>query len=164
MTAALAQSYIEIRPLNPADFPIVWIWIEDSWRWIADDFFPKTLEAFIELNQRRNADHFAVYVDGDLCGIFTVIVLLPFVWECHVTFARRFLEPDETAEALRAAMQVARKFGCQTVICLAFPENKAIIRLLKRVGAVYEGRLRNRTQRDGKPSDLISYALLLTEE
>lgn len=164
MTAAVAQPRIELRPFDPADFPIAWIWIEDSWRWISDDYFPKTLEAFIAINQMRNADHFAVYADGDLCGIFTVIVHLPFVWECHVTFARRFLHPDDTEAALRAAMRTAYNFGCRTVICLAFPENRAIIRLLKRVGAVYEGRLRHRTKRDGKPSDLISYALLLTED
>lgn len=159
MTAA-PQSAIEIKPWQDEDWPIAEIWLKDSWKWISDDLMPEGIDAFVGMMARQNADHFGVFIDGALCGLFTAIARTPSVLEVHCLFARRYLHPDETAEAVRAGLGLAWKIGFHKANCLVFPFNKAIIRLLARVGALAQGRLIEERVKDGKRVDMLSYALL----
>lgn len=151
---------IELRPFEEFDYPVAWLWMRDAWAMIADDFSPTDLEIFLQM-KRTNADlDFGVYRDGQLGGILTCVPVTPAVCIGHCVFSRSFWGRQTTEAALREGMRVAWKMGYAKIWCHVFEENRPMIGLLARVGAVFEGRLVNQARRNGRPVDCLSYAIL----
>lgn len=153
---------VELRSPFPAeDIPRIWAWIE-PFRWrVSDDFSPKTLAEFVVHFRgvaERAAKTWAVYVSGELGGVITYERLSPVVGTAHATFKKSFWGQKTTLPAIDEA--VNEMLADRPKLSLPVIEgNKAMMGLLKKLGATQEGVLKAHTLRDGKPLDLVLMAL-----
>lgn len=152
---------VEIHsPFPTAEIPRIWGWIE-PFRWrVSDDFSPKTLTEFITFYraQAERAKTWAVYRDGELGGAITYEQVSPIVGTAHCVFKKSFWGRKTTIPALQAA--IGQMFECCTKLSLPVMDgNKAMLSLLRELGASKEGALEKHTLRDGKPVDLVLLAL-----
>ncbi len=156
----LSEGNISLSPWEESDWPIAFIWLDASWDMLSDDFHPRDIDSFVEIKRRQNAVTIGVYKDDELGGFLTQSPISPVLCQGHAVFKRRFWRPDETVVALELGKRLAWQMGYHKISAHVYPENKAMVRLLERVGGVYEGRLYSETQRGGKLVDMLSYALL----
>ncbi len=155
---------IELKPWQSEDFPIAWRWIDESWQLLSDDYADRSLESFIDNKQWQGAVNVGVWVDGDLCGLLILVPISPILAQGHCVFRRRTVRPDVTVEVMRMAMRLAWHWGYRKLWCWVYPKNRAAIRLLKVLGAHFEGELLSHTVKDGKLASMLSYALLRNEQ
>lgn len=142
---------VELRSPFPAeDIPRIWAWIE-PFRWrVSDDFSPKTLAEFVVHFRgvaERAAKTWAVYVSGELGGVITYERLSPVVGTAHATFKKSFWGQKTTLPAIDEA--VNEMLADRPKLSLPVIEgNKAMMGLLKKLGATQEGVLKAHTLRD----------------
>lgn len=154
------KSNIELLPWDESDWPIAWLWIQEFWHVLADDFHPKDLETFIEVKKRGGARCLGVHCDDEFGGLIVWHRRSSVVAVGHCVFKRSFHRRSITVPALKRAMEIVWQEGYQKIACPIFPDNHAIARLLLAVGARREAVLLRETLRDGKFQDMQSYALL----
>lgn len=152
---------VEIQsPFPTAEIPRIWGWLE-PFRWrVSDDFSPKTLTEFIAFYraQSERSTTWAVYRDGELGGVITYEQVSPVVGTAHCTFKKSFWGRTTTMPALQSA--IAQMFErCSKLSLQVIDGNKAMLALLKELGASKEGTLIAQTTREGKPVDLVMLAL-----
>jgi RimJ/RimL family protein N-acetyltransferase len=147
-------------PFPPEDVPRIWEWIE-PFRWrVSDDYSPKTLMEFVLHFQATAARSktWGVYRDGELGGCITYDQVSPIVGTAHVVFKKSFWGHATTFSALQLAMAECFE-SCQKLSQPVVSGNKAMISLLKKLGASTEGTLVAHSRRDGKPIDIVLLAL-----
>lgn len=160
MTAAPAQSHITLKPVDPADWPIFWEWINAAWHDLADDFHPRDIDSFFEIKARQNADLFAVHADGLLCGLLIAIARSPIVCEAHCVFRPRCLNAFEIIHAINTGKRLAWGAGFHKITMRVFSDNRLMIGILKRMNAVHVGTEQNETLREGKLVSMEIYSFL----
>jgi RimJ/RimL family protein N-acetyltransferase len=160
MTAQAAQVDIVLKPWDPQDWPIAFLWLEQAWHFVADDFAPKDLDSFVYVKQAQEALNVGVHINGTLGGLLIYVPMSPIVCAGHCVFRRSFWGRHITVPALEAGMQFAWRLGYRKIEASCFEDNRAMIALLDRAGAIYEGKLINHTLRNGKPINMLQYALL----
>ncbi len=151
---------ITIRPWDDADDVIGWKWVEESWTAFADDDQERSMDAFFGERRRRHAIFLGVWRDEDLVGL---LICEPFTRHCcmaYCVFRRRSTSPSETDRALNLGYEFAWKLGYRRIWAWVHQDNVAMQRALKRTGAVFEGVLYALGQRDGRPANVVSFALL----
>jgi RimJ/RimL family protein N-acetyltransferase len=166
MTASVGAEHAryqpEIRVESPFPsfaIPRVWNWTQEFRDRIADAFAPKTLEAFVALWEsmdRAGRKRWAVYRDGELCGVITAQRLSPIVSDAHCVFAKRAWGVETTLASLRIVFAELFSDGTTTKISsMLFADNRSIIGLIRKLGGAVEGRLVNQTMRGGKLVDMV---------
>lgn len=160
MQAISAKSKVSLAPWKDEDFPVCWLWMEPHWRQLADDSMPRDLDTFVEIRRRQDVINLGVYRDNELGGLLTLVPRSPWLGDGHCIFRRAFMDRETPVQALELAKRFAWKIGYRKINCMVFPDNKAMIYLLLRAGALREGRHFAHTQREGRPTDMLSFAIL----
>lgn len=150
-----------VSPFPLESLPRVWMWIESFRSRVADDYGPQTLDAFVKqsIESVDSMTTWAVYRDGELGGMVSFQKWSPVLGTCHCLFKREMWGRKTTQPALE---QIAREIfatGIGKISMCVFADNKAILSLLKSLGAVNEGHYRQHTMRGGKLVDMTAIAL-----
>lgn len=127
-----------------------------------DDYGPQTLEAWVEGCLQRRAAGIQTFgvVRGDLLGgMVEVQMWNPIHASAHCLFKRDFWGSNTTIPALVDVASALFAVGVDRLTLQPFSDNLAMISLLKRLGAVEEGRMTKATRRLGAPVDLMVFAL-----
>jgi RimJ/RimL family protein N-acetyltransferase len=151
---------IEIKPWNEADWPVAFYWFEADWDLQADDYYPRDLDVFVELHRSKGSISFGVHVDGELAGIFIFLPVSPIVIDVHCVFARSFRDGRTAFAAAQIILKAIWRMGYRKISCVAFENNHRVIRLIERMGGIYEGLLLGHMQKNGRPANLVSYGIL----
>ncbi len=155
---------VTLRSPFPAHaWPLAWQWIQPYRDRVWDDSAPTTCEAFVDARLFADAEvrSWAVLRGEDLGGLVWFepagiagelhLVLAPGCWGHAVALAALELVAGEIFE--RAGK----------IEMLTFPDNAAVIALLRRAGFRREGRLRAHALRGGVPVDVQPWGLLKGE-
>lgn len=138
--------------------------MEEARSQVADDFSPQTPDEFIALERARVAGGevitFAIYRDNELGGYVRVVPMLPMACEAHCIFKKSFYGTQTTLPALNDVARQLFDAGVERITMPVFAANAAIRALIKKLGAVEEGRLREYTRQNGLPVDMILFGLL----
>jgi|HubBroStandDraft_1064217.scaffolds.fasta_scaffold130886_2 RimJ/RimL family protein N-acetyltransferase len=157
------QPDIRVESPFPAfAIPRVWVWVSEFRHRVCDDYSPKTLEAFVDLweaGDRTGRKRWAVYRDGELCGVITVQRLSPVLSDAHYIFAKRAWGAETTLASLRIVFARLFMDGATKISSTLFADNRSIISLIRRLGGSVEGRLVNQTMRGGKPVDMVAIGI-----
>lgn len=154
-----------IAPFPDAALPLLWQWIEAARSQVADDSSPQTPDEFIALERARAEDvcTFAIYRDYELGGYVRVVPTSAWACEAHCIFKREFYGYQTTLPALDCVARQVFEAGVTRITMLVYQTNGAIRALLKRLGAVEEGRMRECARQNGQPVDMIIFGLLKRE-
>jgi RimJ/RimL family protein N-acetyltransferase len=153
---------VDIRVVSPfpsAAWPRVWAWIEDFRNRVADDFGPKTLQEFVAWQIARESIErtWAVYRDGELCGMASFVKGGPETGEAHALFRKDYWGRETTHTAMRMVYAEIFAAGIHKIVCLPFRDNNAMVALCKQLGFEREGTFREQTRRGGL---LVDQAIL----
>lgn len=166
MQSAPATTKITLGDLDPMNWPIIWLWMEQSWKMVANDDSPRDLDSFVEMKRSESAPCLGVYLDGRLVGFLTISPvafvdesLETVVGEGHRLFARRALRPEQTREALEMGIACAFGTGFERIIARIYPDNRAMLRLLLKLGAVLDLDENFQTRRDGELVGMMTFNL-----
>lgn len=162
--------HVEIsRPFPTVALPRVWRWIEVIRDRVADDYFPKTLDGFVDdwllMNDRVDRFTWGVRRDGVLGGVITSARVSPTVRDFHVIMQKDFWGRGTTQPAIEAALIEVFKpvdeggCGARKLSTLMFAGNFSTASLLKTFGVKREGLLHGHTLQGGKPVDLAILGL-----
>lgn len=160
MTRAMPQATVKLEPFDPSNFPIAWKWLDDAWEMIADQSHPRDIDSFIAIKEMQGAVNVGVLHEGDLCGLLTLLPVSDIECQGHCVFRRHALRPEETIEAIRQGVKVAWSWGYSRMWMTVFPENRAMIRVLRQMGANYEGRAIARFRKNGQPRDCLNFSFI----
>lgn len=154
-----------VSPFPMQSLPRVWGWIQSFRNRVVDDFSPKTLDAFVEksLADAAALTTWAVYRDGELGGMVSFERWTPVLGTCHCLFKREMWGRKTTLPALRQIAGEIFGTGVSKISMCVFSDNKAIIALVKDLGAVTEGHYRKHTLRGGQLVDMTAIALFKDE-
>lgn len=150
----------EIRVESPfpvAAWPRVWSWIEEFRSRVADDFGPRTLSEFVELQLGLEGRQktWAVYKGGELCGMVSFEPSSDVTGTSHALFRRDFWGRATTEQALRLVYAEVFAGGTHKIVGTPFRDNHAMIALAHQVGFQKEGILREHTKRKGLYVDMV---------
>jgi RimJ/RimL family protein N-acetyltransferase len=150
-----------ISPFPTHSLPRVWGWIETFRNRVVDDFSPQTLDAFVakSMADAESMTTWAVYRDGELGGMISFQRWTPVLGTCHCLFKREMWGRKTTLPALQQIASEIFATGIAKICLCVFSDNKAIIALVKELGAVTEGHYRNHTLRNGQLVDMTAIAL-----
>jgi len=149
-------------PFPAHAYPRVWGWIETFRSRVLDDFSPQSLPEYLErcLADSDRLKTWAVYRDGELGGMVTFEQWNPMLGTCHCLFKKALWGRAVTLPALQ---QIAQEIFTDTkttkIAMCVFHDNRPIRSLLTDLGAVIEGTYKAHTMRNGKPCDMIAFAL-----
>ena len=168
MSKTKPASKIEaICPFPDVALPLLWQWIEEARTQVADDFAPQTPTEFIALERARVADgsiiNFAIYRDFELGGYVKVVPTGPITCDAHCIFKRDFYGTQTTLPALNDVARQLFEAGIERITLSTLAQNAAIRALLRKLGAVEEGRLREATRQNSLPVDVVVFGLLKHE-
>jgi RimJ/RimL family protein N-acetyltransferase len=167
------KASVNIEAITP--FPIdrldsLWEWICAARKQVADDFGPQTWDEFVDSELERvtvaasgNVATFAIYRNGELGGYVRAERTGPITCDAHCIFARDFYGYQTTIPALNKVAGQLFEAGIQRITLSTLAHNTPVRALLKRLGAVEEGRLREATLQDGQPVDVLIFGLLRHE-
>lgn len=150
-------------PFPLAAVPRVWTWIQQFRSRVADDFAPDSMEAFVELWERKTAAgqrSWAVYRDGELGGLVTFEAWSPVCGTTHAIFRKDFWGHATTVPALEAAYAEIFASGVERLLSFAFRDNSNLIHMAKVLGGVKEGTHPKMTKRNGQLTDMVSIGLM----
>jgi RimJ/RimL family protein N-acetyltransferase len=152
-------------PFPDVALPLLWNWIEAARNQVADDFGPRTSAEFIEQERARvgQVATFAIYRDHELGGYCRVVPTSEITCDVHCIFSKSFYGYQTTLPALNELARQLFEAGIERITMSTFAHNAAIRALLKRGGAIEEGRLREGTRQDGRPVDVLIFGLLKRE-
>jgi RimJ/RimL family protein N-acetyltransferase len=159
MQASTAKSKVSLSVWDESDFPIAFVWMQPFWHVLADDNMPCDLDSFVELRRSQNAIHAGVTRGGELGGLMSLVPVSQWLCEGHCVFKRGFMDKHTPLAALELGQRFAWNIGYKKINCMVYPDNKGMIYLLLRAGASREGRFHHHTQREGRPTDMLSFAL-----
>lgn len=159
------SGYEHIEVTSPFPFealPRVWRWIEGFRLQVADDFSPRTLEAYLAYMAARweIEKTWAVYAEGELGGLIEFERLSPWLGTAHMLLKPDFQGRGIAVTVYRSA--VAEMFAEPGLGKLEFRVlggNLAIGSLVCNIGAKREGTLTGYTLSEGKPRDVWIYGL-----
>lgn len=151
---------ISLQKFDDADWPIIWKWIEGYYWKVADDYAPKTMQAFVDSQRVRGSKNLGVYKGSELVGLIMFDHLSPVLCECHIYFKRSFWGHENTLPALQLAYDWAlNKTNYEKCTVPVFESNRLIIQVLRKFGAVQEGFFRNHTHQRGKPVNVLMFSM-----
>lgn len=129
---------------------------------VLDDYAPTDIDSFVELMRGSGYRAWGVEVDGDVVGFASFSLTNQRAGICWFLFRPRFLSiAPEAISGVLAELFAGGKI--ERVAFLPFTDNGWSQALLKRLGAVREGTLRDSTLRGGKPASQAVLAILKTE-
>jgi RimJ/RimL family protein N-acetyltransferase len=139
----------------------VWAWIQTFRDRVADDFGPQTLDEFVEhsLAEFQRVKTWAIYRDGELGGLVSFERWNPVLGTFHCLFKRELWGHQTTVPALRQVIGEMFDSGISKLALCMFADNRPIIALLRRLGAVPEGHYSRHTMRGGQLVDMVPFAL-----
>ncbi|MFH1110980.1 MAG: GNAT family protein [Planctomycetota bacterium] len=154
-----------VKPFPMYELPRVWLWVQQFRRQISDDFSPKTLDEFVDVEMERMARQmtWGVYRDDELGGLIVFEPSSPVAGTSHVTFRRSFWKPRTSVPAMREAYAEIFAAGYRKILSFVFADNNAIRSLAREIGLREEGVLRGQTLRNGRPVDMVALGLLREE-
>lgn len=158
-----------IEVVSPFPFhalPKLWRWTESVRSRIADDFFPETLDAFVEYWERlelggRRSWGFAL--EGVLRGAAVSARTGAICCDIHCVFERKHWPQDRTRQAMR--LVVDELFSdtpnnrIEKISTMAFADNNSLTAIVRSFGGTREGLLRNHARRGGKLVDVMMLGL-----
>ena len=159
---APAPSSVRVEsPFPPSAWPRVWSWTRDFRTRVSDDFGPKTLADFVagQMAADKNVRTWAVYRDGELCGMVSFEPASPVAGSSHTLFRKDFWGRGTTREALRQVYAEIFAGGIHKISGTPFRDNHAMIALATGLGFKKEGVLREQTMRGGKLTDIVILGL-----
>lgn len=142
--------------------PRIWQWVESFRDKVFDDYGPQTQREFVdqwikaERNGRRS---WSVSKRNELGGVITVSNLSPVVAEMHCVFRKEFWGHENTVPALEAVADLLLAEGIEKVTSCVTADNHGLLALLRKIGGVREGVLKDQQRRGGKPADLVIIAV-----
>jgi RimJ/RimL family protein N-acetyltransferase len=152
-------------PFPAYAIPRMWDWMRafGAWR-VTDDYGPQDREGFIQhweqLLDTEGVETFGVYRDAELGGAVYVQTVTPHLATAHVLFKKTFFGFDTTVPAARQVFDQVFRTGVGRIESYAFEDNSWILGMARKLGAVKEGTLRQRTLRKGRLIDLHVLGLL----
>jgi len=148
-----------VSPFPERETPRIWRWIEQFRSKVADDYSPKTLDAFVKEWQddhKRGTRSWGVVRDGELGGVVKSILLGPGIADLHAIFKREFWGHKTTLAALRMVCEeLFEPPEMRKLLVNAFHDNRPSISMACALGGLREGTLRGHTMRDGVPIDVV---------
>jgi RimJ/RimL family protein N-acetyltransferase len=156
-----------VSPFPIVALPRVWRWVEAHRDRIADDYFAKDLDQFVddwEVLIRRGRVTWGVMREGVLGGVITSEQKSAIVWDLHCVFSREFWGNATTVPALRLACEQIfapppEGFGADKISTEAFADNLSLSRLVKALGGSREGIQHGQTRRGGVLVDVMLLGL-----
>jgi RimJ/RimL family protein N-acetyltransferase len=164
MSHASPAPSIELLLWKDEDWPLLWVWMQPYWSRVANDFSPDTIQDFVSMKRSQNWHRLAVYRNNELGGILEAEHVSPVVAQVHVTFKKSFWGWQTTLPAMRLGMEYLWRQGYSKIRAQVYPDNRAIIRVIKTLGGRLEAVLNSETKRDGKLTDLHQYCILKGED
>jgi len=151
------MTYTIATPFPEWAWPTAWHWAK---RAAFDDSAPRSLDEYVELHLKGNAETFGIYRDGDLGGVVVVERASSAVRTAHIVLARRFWGmPVEPLRAIAEGLFHADP-RLQRIQAVVPAWNRTACGLCRRMGAVREGVLRNYCIRNGKPADAVVFSVI----
>lgn len=126
---------------------------------LADDYGPRTLDAWVDQMGASTEKTWGVYRDGELGGMLSFQRVSPWLGTAHCVFKPDFWGRAITRPAVESALREMFGSGIGKLSFAVFSDNRAIRSLLSEFGASVEGTLRKHTLRDGKPIDTVTLAI-----
>jgi RimJ/RimL family protein N-acetyltransferase len=142
--------------------PRLWRWADASWRQVADDFAPRTLDEFVsywETKECAGMRSWEVIRDGEMGGVVTSLRLNPVLADAHCIFKKSFWGHETTAEALRLVFEQLFADGVLKIETKCFHDNHALLGLVGKLGFEREGTRKQSTLRGGKLVDRAAVGL-----
>ena len=151
-----------VTPFPYDELDKLWEWIEAARKAVADDFSPTTPIEFLvdESNLPENVATFGILREGELGGYVKAVQTSPIVVEAHCVFKQEFYGSATTIPALSLIAGQLFDCGIERITMPVYAHNFAIKSLIKKLGGVEEGRLRNYTKQNSQPVDLLIFGLL----
>lgn len=137
-------------------WPKAWKWATDRRSQFADDFFPPTLDSFVESYSVRfqEAWTYGVWKDDYLGGAIIFEQASPVVVTAHILLSRRLRGIPVSELRQAGAMLFQSRLGLIRIQAFVPAWNRAAIALAVKLGGTVEGVLRGATMRGGKPADV----------
>lgn len=161
MTVATQAKYEIVSPFPEGFLPGFWTWMLDFKEQMVDDFSPQT---FQELQTKAQYDlsvggkSYAIMKNGTLVGCLWGEHVGDQVFSGHLVFDRDSLTPSEKLEAAKLTLKKFFSDGARKIRWMALSDNRAYRIFLRRLGAEFEGELKQETRRKGKPCDVVLFA------
>lgn len=159
MSAEIQSAVTICSPFPEFALPRVWIWTKEFRSRVADDYGPKTLEAFVDQYRARlhaGMKSWAVERGGELGGLVTFEPTSPMCGSAHCVFKKAFWGHETTVEAMRLAFAEVFSAGIKKILSLAFADNVQLLYAVRLLGFEKEGVLRKQTQRGGELVDMMA--------
>ncbi len=157
---------IEIeQPFPKFSLPAVWRWVQASRDRIADDFFAKDLDQFVDWWEEREARgrlSWAVKRSNQIGGVITAEKNGGISYDLHCVFHRDFYGHTTTVAALELVVDrlfapPPEGYGAEKISTAAFADNLSLSGIVKALGGSREGTQHGQTRRGGR---LVDIALL----
>lgn len=154
---------VEVRfPFPDSALPQLWLWCEKFRHLVADDYAPKDMEDFVNYELARSEQggvKYGVYRADEIGGCIWVEPVNYRVVSAHCVFKKEFFGHQTTLPALTQVADYLFAQGVKKIQMNCFDHNAAIKSLLRKLGTVKEGILRQQTTQNGKPIDILLLAL-----
>ena len=127
---------------------------------MVDDFTPQTFDELREKESRdRNAGgrSYAILHKERAVGCLWGESVGDQVFSGHLVFDRDALTPAEKLEAAKMTLKQFFSDGARKIRWLALSDNRAYRIFLRRLGAEFEGELKQETRREGKLCDVVLF-------
>jgi len=137
---------------------------EFRWR-VSDDYGPQNLDQCVDLWERilQTQQTWAVYRDKELGGVFNFQLISPVTGVIHCMFAKRLWGHAVTVPAVKMVTAEIFRSGVNKICGYPFADNVQLLHLMRQVGYVKEGVLRQQTLRQGKPTDMLAVGILKSD-
>lgn len=147
------------EPFPDYAWPLAFEWAESRRIQLADDFFPATIDAFVESSLSKYSRTFGLWKNEILSGAVAVEWASPVVMTAHIVLSKRLW--GVPAEELRQVTALLFDTEASLIRIQAFVPawNRLAIALALRLGGRVEGTLRSATMRGGKPADAVLVAI-----
>ena len=147
-------------------FPIeglgkLWLWLQTFKDETIDDFSPQTYAELVEkcrADSEAGAKSYAIIHDGQLVGCVWGEPVGNDVYSGHLVFEPYGLKPPEKLEATKQAIKCFFADGARKIRWMALSQNRAYRLFLRRLGAQFEGELKQETKQEGALKDLLLFA------
>lgn len=153
-------------PFPSTAYPQLWAWMNEFPDSNMDDYSPRDYTAFVSMMRRRAEFEcsWGVESDGELCGIINYYPTTPHSGMFHgICFTARVCGTPVTETAVRQVIEHLFDDGVEKISAMFFADNARVRKFLTRLGAEYEGYLREHTRRNGQPLDMMLLAILKKE-
>jgi RimJ/RimL family protein N-acetyltransferase len=132
---------------------------------VADDFSPRTMEEYVEIQNRRMHPglNWGVYRDDDLGGAIWFEPSGPVAGIIHTVFRKDFWGHETTYPALQKAVADIFGAGMQKMLAMCFADNYSVRGMAKKFGMQQEAHFHGMTIRGGKPVDMVVFGMTREE-